>query len=80
MPLSAAQLADIKLRIASIAAEVSALQPDDFNQLQAELDGVNAELDAVRAQVAIVLQVCGDPQYTDIQKLDLIKATLGTQS
>jgi len=60
----------------ALISVVLAIPVDD---LQEELDGVNAELDAVRSQVAIALAVASDAGYTDAQKLQLITETLGPQ-
>lgn len=53
---------------------------DTTDELQGELDGVNARLDALREQIRIVQSVIAEASYTDDYKLELITATLGPQS
>ena len=76
MPTAAQKTAHVASLTAAIARAESLETTDD---MQAELDGVNARLAAFRAQVDIVTGIRNSPDYTDAQKLDLIMDTLGPQ-
>lgn len=64
-------------QLADLAAFVASIETSD--ELQAELDGVNARLEAVTNQKAIVLAVVDDTTYTDAEKFQMIRETLGPQ-
>jgi hypothetical protein len=65
-------------QLAALAGFVDGLETTD--EIQAELDGVNARYDAVREQVRIALSIMDEGSYTDEYKLQMIAQTLGPQS
>ncbi|MEY4428634.1 MAG: hypothetical protein RLZZ182_1323 [Pseudomonadota bacterium] len=65
-------------QLAALAGFVDGLETTD--EIQVELDGVNARYDAMREQVRIALSIMAEGSYTDEYKLQMIAQTLGPQS
>lgn len=73
-----AELAGAVADLDAIRAKVASISTAD--EMQAELDSVNARLEQERNEKTIALTIIEDETLTDAEKLEAIAETLGLQS